>query len=135
VELDSSKPDIQLNVQGPKYKLAVVLNKGEELPSTDAFDKISLHNFLVIQSTEKKLYQQSGMYSVCVEYIKHDDTEDFEDHPIPFSIIFTTSDSLKSLTLNEVFFDEIMPGNTNTYSLLLNSDIYGRGVLLSKQRL
>ena len=79
MELDSTKPDIQLNIEGPKYKLAVVLNKGDELPSVEGFDKITLNNFMVIQSNEKKLYQRSGIYSVSVEYIQHDTSEELEN--------------------------------------------------------
>jgi hypothetical protein len=59
-----------------------MVNKGDELPSSEAFDKISLRNFLVIESNEKKVYQREGVYSLGVQFIQHDSSEDIDEHTL-----------------------------------------------------
>ena len=86
----SLNPDIQLNLHAPKYKLALILNSSEDLPSLDAFEQISLTNFLLLKPTADA-YQRQGIYTAAVQFLNHDTAEHLDpDTSIPFTITYTT---------------------------------------------
>lgn len=94
----------------------MTLNLGEQLPSVEEFDLISLKGFLSIQHSDKQNYLRKGTYSVAVEFLNHDSLEEIDESTvIPFTITFTTSRTLKSLNLNQAHYDTILPKRTNTY--------------------
>lgn len=116
--MKTSKPDIQINVQGARYKLAVTLNKGDELPSSDSFHLISMTGNLIIQPHDH-YYLKDGMYSVAVQFFQHDSLETIsKDTVIPYSITYTTSRTLKYLDLNQPVYDTVMAGSKSTYFFL-----------------
>jgi hypothetical protein len=63
-----------------------------------SFDLISLNGFVSIQPNDEENYLRKGIYSVAVEFIQHDSLEEIDEHTtIPFSIVFTTSRTLRHL--------------------------------------
>lgn len=73
--LKTSKPDIQINVVGSRYKLAVTMKVGEELPSSEDFDLVSLTGSLILEPSDHDNYRREGVYSVAVEFLQHDTLE------------------------------------------------------------
>jgi hypothetical protein len=62
---------------------------------------------------------------VAVEFIQHDSLEEIDENTtIPFSIVFTTSRTLRHLQLNSVFYDTILPLKNKTYFF-----VYGQSQL------
>lgn len=59
-------PDIQINVLGAKFKLAITVNTGDELPSIENFNLISLSGYLGIEPNDEDNYMREGVYNVAV---------------------------------------------------------------------
>ena len=67
----------------------------------EEFDLISLKGFLSISHSDEQYYLRKGTYSVAVEFLNHDSSEEIDESTvIPFTITFTTSRTLRSINLN-----------------------------------
>lgn len=97
---------------------------------------ISLNNFLIIESTNEDYYRVNGKYHGAVQYLWNNSEEDIDENTVvPFTITLTTSKTIKALTLNEVFFDDVLPDKINVYYFLMNMNSTKSTLLLSKTKI
>jgi hypothetical protein len=100
------------------------MKSGEELPSMEDFDLITLTGSLILEPSDKHNYQREGIYSVAVEFVQHDTLEKIDENTnVPFMITFSTSRTIKYLNMNQPVYDTILPGKASTYFFLVDESV------------
>ncbi|CAD8086713.1 unnamed protein product [Paramecium sonneborni] len=112
------QPTIELAIHSSRMQIALVLNKGNELPSLQQYDLITRNNYLFI-SPQDQYYIDQGNYTIGIINL----FETASDREIMYTLTYSTSRTVKTLHVGQQFVDMAYARKNKYFSFYYSKNV------------
>ncbi|CAD8166990.1 unnamed protein product [Paramecium octaurelia] len=95
-----TSPTIEFAIHSSRMQVALLFNKGNQLPNLDNYNLITKNNYLSI-SPENKYYTNQGNYTIGISNA----FENATDKELMYTLTYSTSRTVKTLHIGQQFVD------------------------------